>query len=449
MFHAQWKFLLAGLVLIGGVVGTNSEASAHWGILRPAWWSCDPCVRPLWGWGYSYALAVSCCDGWWPAYRVGWRHRAWTSCCWWDCCTTWDCCSPCLTDLCCGETLAPAAPAAPAKGPTLAPPKPAPPTSKLTTPEPIPEAAPSAPANPPLPKPEIDTLPKPAPPPSPFRGTGYEVPGRGDSGLLTVHVPAKAIVLINGDQTRSTGSRREYVSYGLEPGKQYRYQVKALIECAPYVAMDGKVLLPDGSAVLPDKDQTIVYQGGDRVAIDGTTTLASGAKRKVVGTKVTPSNRERELDWFEPRTVTKDGKQATLADWRVKEVETAIIEKPNGLRVSVVERIERRLAGEPAADGTPQYAEKSRQSMLRLWDADGTVPEDRQPVLLPTGAMVVQGQAIVLPDGTVLSKKDKQWAWITKTVTLRAGDRVDVSFTDSVTIDRALVAAAEQQGAKQ
>jgi hypothetical protein len=262
-------------------------------------------------------------------------------------------------------------------------------------------------------------------------------------------VPANAAVYINGERTRSTGSRREYISYGLESGKVYRYQIRALIECSFYVAMDGKVLLPDGSAVLPDKDQTIVYPNGERVAIDGTMTSPGGQARKTSNTKVTSSNRERELDWFAPRTVTQDGKSTVVTDWRVKEVETAVIEKPNGVRVSVIERIERDLPGEPTAETNPQYVEKSRETVLRLWNADGTIPEDNQPVLLPNGAIVVQRQAVVLPDGTVLSKKDKQWTWVTKTVSLTAGDRVDVSFTDNVTVDRALVAKAQRDGAQE
>jgi hypothetical protein len=148
------------------------------------------------------------------------------------------------------------------------------------------------------------------------------------------------------------------------------------------------------------------------------------------------------------RTVTQDGKSSVVTDWRVKEIETAVIEKPNGVRISVIERIERDLPAELAAEANPPYVEKSRETVLRLWNADGTIPEDNQPVLLPNGAIVVQRQAVVLPDGTVFSKKDKQWTWVTKTVTLTAGDRVDVSFTDNVTVDRALVAKAESEGAQ-
>jgi uncharacterized protein (TIGR03000 family) len=52
---------------------------------------------------------------------------------------------------------------------------------------------------------------------------------RGDSGLLTVWVPYDAKVTINGMPTTSTGSRRQFVSYGLKPGYEYSYEVKAQV----------------------------------------------------------------------------------------------------------------------------------------------------------------------------------------------------------------------------
>jgi uncharacterized protein (TIGR03000 family) len=48
-----------------------------------------------------------------------------------------------------------------------------------------------------------------------------------DSCLLTVWVPYKATVTINGMATKSTGSRRQFVSYGLKPGFTYTYEVVA------------------------------------------------------------------------------------------------------------------------------------------------------------------------------------------------------------------------------
>ncbi len=65
---------------------------------------------------------------------------------------------------------------------------------------------------------------------SPVNPTSYEVPSRDDSALLTIYVPADATVTINGLPTKSVGTRREYVSYGLQTGSQYRYTVIAVIE---------------------------------------------------------------------------------------------------------------------------------------------------------------------------------------------------------------------------
>ena len=50
-----------------------------------------------------------------------------------------------------------------------------------------------------------------------------------NSGSLTVSVPFDAKVYINGKETHSTGSRRQYVSYGLQSGMSYKYVVKVQV----------------------------------------------------------------------------------------------------------------------------------------------------------------------------------------------------------------------------
>jgi uncharacterized protein (TIGR03000 family) len=45
--------------------------------------------------------------------------------------------------------------------------------------------------------------------------------------VLTVWVPFDAKVTVNGRETRSTGSRRQFISYGLKAGFSYRYVVQA------------------------------------------------------------------------------------------------------------------------------------------------------------------------------------------------------------------------------
>ena len=47
-----------------------------------------------------------------------------------------------------------------------------------------------------------------------------------NSGELTVWVPNNAKVLVNGEATRSTGNKRQFVSYGMKPGFHYRYEIR-------------------------------------------------------------------------------------------------------------------------------------------------------------------------------------------------------------------------------
>ena len=63
-----------------------------------------------------------------------------------------------------------------------------------------------------------------------------------ESGVLTVWVPYDAKVTVNGLETKSTGSRRQFVSYGLKPGFSYKYVVRA------EVVRNGKIAggQPDG-----------------------------------------------------------------------------------------------------------------------------------------------------------------------------------------------------------
>jgi uncharacterized protein (TIGR03000 family) len=70
----------------------------------------------------------------------------------------------------------------------------------------------------------------------PGMGSGTSIePAAGESAVLTVWVPYEAKVTVNGLLTKSTGSKRRFVSYGLRPGYAYRYEVKA------EVVRDGKI----------------------------------------------------------------------------------------------------------------------------------------------------------------------------------------------------------------
>ena len=98
--------------------------------------------------------------------------------------------------------------------------------------------APSAPApTPPLSTPATPALPPLGTPATPDGG-GLPLPGGhgasleqtgADGCLLTIWVPYEAKVTINGMPTKSVGSRRQFVSYGLKPGFSYSYEVVAKI----------------------------------------------------------------------------------------------------------------------------------------------------------------------------------------------------------------------------
>jgi uncharacterized protein (TIGR03000 family) len=75
------------------------------------------------------------------------------------------------------------------------------------------------------------------------------------SGVLTVWVPFDAKVTVNGQETRSTGSRRQLVSYDLKPGLSYRYVVKA------QVVRDGQLVEDTKSVTMMAGDATAVAFG--------------------------------------------------------------------------------------------------------------------------------------------------------------------------------------------
>jgi uncharacterized protein (TIGR03000 family) len=84
--------------------------------------------------------------------------------------------------------------------------------------------------------------------------------------LLTVWVPSDAKVTINGMLTKSTGGRRQFVSYGLQPGFVYKYEVKA------------EVTLKDGKVYTESK--TVSLRAGEREGVamqfnDETSALAA------------------------------------------------------------------------------------------------------------------------------------------------------------------------------
>ncbi len=240
MIRANWKYLLIGATAAVALLLLAPQADAQWGCCRPAAvWGCGcgyapcytPCYTPCYRTCYTPCYTPcyrSYCDsglylGWRPGpirrllfgpYRWYWGGYGG---CWSDCGTTCDTCG----------TWTPANGAAP--------------TQALLTPTPAkkPIAEPPSALQPTEPAPVVPTpssvLPK-------TSATSAE-----SSGILTVWVPFDAKVTINGRETSSIGSRREFVSYGLQPGLVYKYVVHA------QVIRDGKLL---------EDTQTITLKAG-------------------------------------------------------------------------------------------------------------------------------------------------------------------------------------------
>jgi uncharacterized protein (TIGR03000 family) len=105
----------------------------------------------------------------------------------------------------------------PAQG-GMAPAGPAPHPAKKPVAEPAPTPGDTTPA--------LPGEPGPAPVPTMPKTTSLS---SENSGVLTVWVPYDAKVTVNGRLTKSIGSRRQFVSYGLESGLSYKYVVKATV----------------------------------------------------------------------------------------------------------------------------------------------------------------------------------------------------------------------------
>ncbi len=101
--------------------------------------------------------------------------------------------------------------------------------------------------------PGMPANPTPPAPPIPPGKTGAT--SADASGVLTVWVPYDAKVTVNGLLTKSTGSRRQFVSFGLKPGLSYKYVVKA------EVIREGKTVEDTQTTVLTAGQVTAVAFG--------------------------------------------------------------------------------------------------------------------------------------------------------------------------------------------
>ena len=295
MCRTSRKLLLVGAVVAVLLAGSASQADAWWGHYGPAYWGCgySPCYSPCYSVSYD-----PCCSttygGWYLGVRPGPIRRALLGPYRWY----YGGYGPWATysyDVCCADTVTTVSSSSTADVPTRAAkpeveapkeadepavyePSPDPATRDLPgalpglSPEPgfsteptIPSIQGFTPESGISPEPMIPSTPEPGisperafppmpgltPPPgiSPEAST---VPTRENSGLLIVWVPYEAKVTVNGLPTRSKGSRRTFVSYGLKPGFSYKYVVRAEI------VRDGQVV---------EDVRTVILAAGDRQAL--------------------------------------------------------------------------------------------------------------------------------------------------------------------------------------
>lgn len=235
MFRPNWKYLVAGLVVVAVVAMAAPQAEAFhrgWGWGGSCYGGAcysgsyySSCYAPYCGVSYSscytpcYSSCNSCATGWsgyYSPYRsVGWRRAGWCNPCGYSSCYTSSCggcgscdsCSSCSWDSC-GSICNPATGCSGGDC------------------QPSGTVIESSPGN---------GTPTTAPPKPEAKSTSTEINTRENSGLLTIWVPARAKVFINGMETKTNGSRRRYVSHGLQPGLEYKYVIRAEI------VRDGKI----------------------------------------------------------------------------------------------------------------------------------------------------------------------------------------------------------------
>lgn len=253
MIQKSWKSILFGTVVVGILLTTVQSAHAWWyGCYRPVYYGCysscysvcDPCG----GWYSGYrAVPVrrAACGPYRGYYAGGWCGSYYST----GCYSSYNYYNEVAT--CCNSTTATSASSAPgaptpAKKPVIeAPAAPAMPV------EPGEMPAQPNPNEPPAAMPGM----VPADPTMPVEPGSTFTPTPETSGVVTVWVPFDAKVTINGIATRSTGSRRQFVSFGLKPGFSYKYEIRA------EVVKEGKTMEDTRTVVLTAGQNTAVAFG--------------------------------------------------------------------------------------------------------------------------------------------------------------------------------------------
>ncbi len=281
MFRPLWKLLLIGAVAAAAWTGGAMEADACW-----AWGGCRPTAYasysvPTYTATHYYDPCGYTTCGYYLSYRPGPLRRLlfgryrWHYGCWTMPIVTYDYPvgytpvvvaprvvprvepepAPREPEPEIPEPLVPMPPIPEPEVPDILIPEPDDPEPAIPQPQPIPEPAvplvpeEPAPAVPPAAVPDFDFD-----PPEPNQpGTTY-VPKPGNSGLLTVWVPHDARVIVNDFVTQSTGSRRQFVSYGLQPGYSYTYEIRAQL------VRDGKIIEDVRTVILTaGQDRSVAF----------------------------------------------------------------------------------------------------------------------------------------------------------------------------------------------
>lgn len=253
MHRPSWKVVLFSVILMTALFGVVDQANA-WchgcgGGYTAAYGAFPAYVAYDYGWngccgdwyggyGYGYGyrggLFHHCCrSGWYGGWYAGYGY--YNPCCY----PTYSCCGGYSYGGCCGDTVY-------GNG-----------SVNVNAQGTVPQGGQPTPAAPK--KPVIDEGPKtgvpgepgvtpaPAAPgtePAPAIGTPSTSVTPDNSGMLTVWVPYDAKVFINGMATKSTGSRRTFVSYNLKDGFSYKYEVRA------EVVRNGKIVEDTKTVVL-------------------------------------------------------------------------------------------------------------------------------------------------------------------------------------------------------
>lgn len=230
MIGQKWKWLVAGMIVAVSLLAWTTDANAFWGCHRGGWSGCySACYSPCYYGCYTpcYSSCYNFC-GYGCYSGCGWGYSAYYAPTYAYVGYSAPCCTGGVVVESSITTSTPAMTPTPAQKPA-APAMPAPA---------------EAPAVPPVPA---------APAPSPNAGTSMPTPA--ESGLLTVYVPAEAKVLINGRETKTTGTKRQYVSYGLKSGYSYNYTVQVS-------------LIREGKTVETTRTVTLTAGGRESVAFE-------------------------------------------------------------------------------------------------------------------------------------------------------------------------------------